>query len=227
MYEMATGMRPFAGDSSPALMSSILRDHPPSITQRRQDAPDGVAHLIARCLEKDPRDRVQTAQEVLIELRAQRRAWESGVSSLRSGQTAGTGPHSGSNVLRIGVLPFAARPSSGDVEALADGLTDDITVGLARFPILRRIAAGRAADERTRCQWSSGGAARRAVLVEGTVRAVGAAVRVSVRLVDTRTGTHLWAETWRDLRRRSLLSRHHQEQRGHPRAVDLPRRRRR
>jgi serine/threonine-protein kinase len=28
LYEMAVGRRPFAGDSSPALMSSILRDEP-------------------------------------------------------------------------------------------------------------------------------------------------------------------------------------------------------
>ena len=31
LYEMATGRRPFHGDSSPALMSSILKDVPPSV----------------------------------------------------------------------------------------------------------------------------------------------------------------------------------------------------
>ena len=39
LYELATGERPFRGDSSPALMSSILKDHPTPIQERRPDIP--------------------------------------------------------------------------------------------------------------------------------------------------------------------------------------------
>ena len=39
LYEMATGERPFHGDSSPALMSSILKDHPTPVGTRRFDVP--------------------------------------------------------------------------------------------------------------------------------------------------------------------------------------------
>ena len=39
VYELATGNRPFAGDSSPALMSSILRDEPNPMTEIRPDLP--------------------------------------------------------------------------------------------------------------------------------------------------------------------------------------------
>ena len=35
LYEMATGERPFRGDSTPALMSSILKDHPKPVGERR------------------------------------------------------------------------------------------------------------------------------------------------------------------------------------------------
>lgn len=52
LYEMATGERPFHGDSSPALMSSILKDHPTPIGARRVDVPGDVCRLIERCLEK-------------------------------------------------------------------------------------------------------------------------------------------------------------------------------
>jgi len=84
MYQMVTGTRPFRGDTSPALMASILRDHPRPVRDVRADIPDGVIRLIERCLEKNPRDRIQSAQEILIELKALRRAWESGHAEERS-----------------------------------------------------------------------------------------------------------------------------------------------
>ena len=84
-------------------------------------------------------DRVQTTQETLIELKAHRRAWESGVSSkprLSSARMAA----SDESRFRIAVLPFQSRTAGSDAEALADGLTDDITAGLARFPYLRVVS---------------------------------------------------------------------------------------
>ena len=50
LYEMATGTRPFGGDSSPALMSSILKDHPKPVGQLCPDVPSDVSRLIGRCL---------------------------------------------------------------------------------------------------------------------------------------------------------------------------------
>ena len=39
LFELATGERPFRGDSSAALMSSILKDHPRPVAERRSDIP--------------------------------------------------------------------------------------------------------------------------------------------------------------------------------------------
>jgi serine/threonine protein kinase len=52
MYEMATGSRPFKGETPTSLMLSILKDHPSSISEIRRDVPEGVAQLIGRCLER-------------------------------------------------------------------------------------------------------------------------------------------------------------------------------
>ncbi|MDO8677287.1 MAG: protein kinase [Acidobacteriota bacterium] len=197
LYEMATGQRPFSGDSSPALMSSILRDHPEGMNERRHDIPEGAGRLIARCLEKSPRDRVQSAHDVLAEIRAVRRAWESGVSPPppKAGRATARDQLKPGD-FRIAVLPFVSR-STGDAEALADGLTDDITAGLSRFQHLRVVARhdaeqakGRSADART----AETVGAR--YLLDGTVRTAGAAVRVSARLVDSATGAHMWADTY-------------------------------
>jgi serine/threonine protein kinase/tetratricopeptide (TPR) repeat protein len=107
MYEMATGGRPFRGDTKPGLMSSIMREHPRPVSELRRDLPADLSRLISRCLEKDPRDRVQTAHEILLELRTLRRAWESGATA-PAARRAATSPWSWAAVavLVLALLPL-------------------------------------------------------------------------------------------------------------------------
>jgi serine/threonine protein kinase len=51
------------------LVSAILRDNPPSVTDTRPDLRSDLARIVRRCLEKDPRHRVQTARDVSNEFR--------------------------------------------------------------------------------------------------------------------------------------------------------------
>jgi TolB-like protein/Tfp pilus assembly protein PilF len=68
LFRAAAGRPAFTGDSVPAVVSSILRDQPPSVSQFRPDWPSDVARIVGRCLEKDPRKRFQTARDVFNEL---------------------------------------------------------------------------------------------------------------------------------------------------------------
>ena len=192
MYEMATGSRPFKGDTRPSLMLSILRDHPSAVSEIRRDFPDGVAQLIGRCLEKNPRDRIQTTPEILIELKAHRRVWESGDSAAKLRTSSGAMPASDESRFRIAVLPFQSRIAGSDAEALADGLTEDVTAGMARFPYLRVVsrpdaeaAKGKAADARAAALVGA------RYLLEGGVRTAGSVTRINARLIDVETGSSL------------------------------------
>ncbi len=78
LYEMATGERPFQGDTKASIMSSILRDTPASVTDLRSDLPRDVAKLIRRCLAKNPEDRLQAAKDLRNELRELKQEVESG-----------------------------------------------------------------------------------------------------------------------------------------------------
>jgi eukaryotic-like serine/threonine-protein kinase len=69
LYQMVTGERPFQGASAVDMISSILRDTPPPVTDRRADVPPHLARVLRRCLEKDPRDRYQTSRDIYNELR--------------------------------------------------------------------------------------------------------------------------------------------------------------
>jgi TolB-like protein len=68
LYEMACGKRPFGGENSATLISSILRDEPESVTELRLGFPQRLVDTIERCLEKNPEDRFPTARELHAEL---------------------------------------------------------------------------------------------------------------------------------------------------------------
>ena len=211
LYEMAIGERPFKGSSPPALMSSILRDVPSSVIDIRDDLPRHLARVIGRCLEKDRRDRYQTARDVFNELKALRR--ESSVTGhsrppvvprSQSAQQAGTSSSQirRSDVPWIAVLPFGCPAGDSEIETFADGLEEDIATGLSRFSYLFVVARkstrryrGEATDVR---QVGEELGAR--YVMEGSVRRAGSRIRLGMNLIDASTGTHLWSETYnRDL----------------------------
>jgi TolB-like protein len=68
LYEMATGQRPFRGDTFAELASSILRDRPKSINDQRGELPPDLARVVRRCLEKDPERRFQSTKDLRTEL---------------------------------------------------------------------------------------------------------------------------------------------------------------
>ena len=69
LFHMATGRRPFEGDTPLAVLSSIIKDTPPAVTDTRPDLPPSFARLVARCLEKDAARRVQDAVDLAAQLR--------------------------------------------------------------------------------------------------------------------------------------------------------------
>ena len=68
LYEMVTGRRAFDGQTSPDLMSAILRDSPQPAEQIRPDLPRHLTRVIRHCLEKDSDRRYQSAKDVRNEL---------------------------------------------------------------------------------------------------------------------------------------------------------------
>jgi Tol biopolymer transport system component len=78
LYEMVTGERPFKGDSAVSILSSILRDTPPSVKQLKQSLPRQLGRIIRRCLAKDVERRHQTALDLRNELEELKQEIDSG-----------------------------------------------------------------------------------------------------------------------------------------------------
>jgi serine/threonine-protein kinase len=194
LYEIATGARPFGGDSSPALMSSILKDRPKPVGEQRPDVPGGLSRLIDQCLEKQPSDRIQTASEILAELKAQRRAWES-----QAGWKVKPAPDTMSQpVASIAVLAFTDMSAAKDQDWFCDGIAEEILNALAPLEGLRVAARtsafsfkGKSVDLRT-----IGEKLNVTTVLEGSVRRAGDRVRITVQLSDVANGFQLWSERY-------------------------------
>jgi Tol biopolymer transport system component/predicted Ser/Thr protein kinase len=78
LYELSTGRRPFQGESQASVISAILRDEPPSVTELKADLPRHLARILRLCLAKDPERRYQTALDVRNELVLLKEETESG-----------------------------------------------------------------------------------------------------------------------------------------------------
>jgi TolB-like protein len=78
LYELATGERPFTGETSVSLLSSIIRDAPRPATELRPALPRELGRIIKQCLVKDPEYRYQSAKDIRNELRALQQESESG-----------------------------------------------------------------------------------------------------------------------------------------------------
>ena len=97
----------------------------------------------------------------------------------------------------VAVLPFKHAGSHADLALLAEGLSEDIVTGLSRFSYLRVIARGSTRDVQDATDARSAGETLGArYVVEGSLRQAGSQLRVAVKVVDTTTGAHLWANTY-------------------------------
>jgi hypothetical protein len=82
LYELATGQRPFQGETNSDVTSSILRDTPPPVTQLKPEFPRHLGRIVAHCLEKEPEQRYQSAKDVRNELSGLHKEVEAGVSEI-------------------------------------------------------------------------------------------------------------------------------------------------
>jgi eukaryotic-like serine/threonine-protein kinase len=82
LYEMATGVLPFRGDTSALIFHSILERAPTSPVRLNPDLPAKLEEIINKGLEKDRNLRYQHAADMRIDLKRLKRDTESGHSAV-------------------------------------------------------------------------------------------------------------------------------------------------
>jgi serine/threonine protein kinase len=88
LYEMATGVRAFKGDSKLSTLSAILRENPQPPSQVVPDVPRELDRIITRCLRKDPARRFQAMPDLKVALEELKEETGSGTAEMAVAKVA-------------------------------------------------------------------------------------------------------------------------------------------
>jgi len=195
LYQMASGDRPFEGDTQAVIFDAILNRDPRPLAEVNPAMPEALGPILEKALEKDRSLRYQTATELKTDLLRLRRKLEGG----RSGPAATADSKAPRRAPRsIAVLYFENLSGVQEDEYLRDGITEDILTdlskitGLSVFPRTTMLAFR---DKKTTAADASR-QLRADFALEGSLRRAGNRLRISAQLVDASTGFPVWSERY-------------------------------
>ncbi len=180
LYQCLAGRLPFDGETSIDILHSILHNEPRPIRTLVPDISPVWERLIERCLAKAPEQRPASMAEV--------------IDALKKLETSGSAQQEKS----LAVLYFENLSRSEDDEYFRDGITEDIITELSRIEGLKVFSRSAVIGFRDK-DASSAEVGRKlgaTHVLEGSLRRAGKRLRITGRLVETRTGHSVWAERY-------------------------------
>lgn len=196
LYQMASGVLPFQGDTSAVVFDSILNRDPIPLEQANPSLPAELSRIVSQALEKDRDLRYQTANDLKTALKRLRRDLNSGRhtsdSGIHSSRMPQTHEHS------IAVLYFENLSGVKEDEYLRDGITEDITTELSKIRRLKTFSRAVVISYRDR-QVTAGQVGRdlgASYVLTGSLRRAGNRLRINAQLVDAATDFPVWSERY-------------------------------
>ena len=217
-YELLTGKPPFHDLPPFQVIAAHVGVTPKPVTQTRADVPPALAMLVARCLEKSPAARPQTAGELLDALdhaTGSEPPHAAAVPAIRSraqlvaGLIAAIGLGGAAFMFRdrivpptpisVSVLPFANISNDTAIAAFADGLGDEVFSALVRVPGLQMRSRSGARQYRGALSVDTKEVGRKLnvdYVVTGVMREVNRHWIITAELTRASDGTELWADSF-------------------------------
>jgi eukaryotic-like serine/threonine-protein kinase len=143
LYEMATGMVPFRGDTSALIFQAILDRAPVSPIRLNPDLPAKLEDIINKALEKDRNLRYQHAADIRADLQRLKRDTDTGRAVAASSGSVAAARESVSQP----VIHPAAQPVSGSRPAAVGGSSSGSSTGMT-IPASATIPAAQAVQSK-------------------------------------------------------------------------------
>jgi tetratricopeptide (TPR) repeat protein len=219
LYEMCTGKRPFGDLVGTQLIAAIIEQTPVSPRDVNPKLSEGLERVILRALQKDPKERYQSAGDLRIDLAnlatGTMPIYPKPAPSVKWGRWAlaavamvvigaGTwwalrqqGP-SESKERMMAVLPFESVANDPPTNALGLGLTETVTAKLVQavdgghlqlVSTRELIAQGVRTSDQARREFGTD------LVLEGSLQQDGSRIRITWSLVDPRTHAQIAANT--------------------------------
>ena len=219
LYEMSTGKRPFGELVGTQLIAAIIEQTPAAPRDVNPKISEGLERVILRALQKDPKERYQSAGDLRIDLAnlatGTMPIYPKPAPSVKWGRWAlaslaivliGAGfwwkihpaRPSGPEERMMAVLPFESVANDAPTNALGLGLTETVTAKLVQavdgghlqlVSTRELIAQGVRTSEQARREFGTD------LVLEGSLQQDGSRIRITWSLVDPRTHTQIAANT--------------------------------
>jgi serine/threonine protein kinase/cytochrome c-type biogenesis protein CcmH/NrfG len=196
LYQMATGILPFQGDTSAIIYEAILNRDPQPVRETNPSVPSELERIIDKALEKDRNLRYQTATDLKTDLSRLKRDLESGRK--RTAERTESRGESKQSEKSIAVLYFENISGVKEDEYFRDGITEDIITELSKIKglsIFSRPTVLAYRDKRV-TPAQIGQQLKATYVLAGSLRRAGNRLRINAQLVDTHTDFPLWSERY-------------------------------
>jgi len=197
LYQMATSVLPFQGETSAVVFEAILNREPPPVSQANPALPAELNRILGKALEKDRGLRYQTANDLKTDLKRLKRDSDSGgrraaeLSDSRAGLSKAPG-------MSIAVLYFENLSGVKEDEYLRDGVTEDIITELSKIKGLKILSRPTVLPYRDKSVTAAqvGQQLKAAFVLAGSIRRGGDRLRITAQLVDAQTDSLVWSERY-------------------------------
>ena len=198
LYQMATGVLPFAGDTSAVVFDSILNRDPKPVDEVNPTISPEFSRILAKLLEKDRTLRCQSATELKTDLYRLKRDLDSGSKRAAEVTESKSGAVQKPAVKSVAVLYFENLSGVKEDEYLRDGITEDIITELSKIRGLNTFSRPTVLAYRDKqvTPTQIGAQLKAAYVLTGTLRRSGSRLRITTQLVDTATDFPMWSERY-------------------------------
>ena len=186
LFELLTGELPFTGDSAYVVAARRLNEEPPDPRRFRTELPEALTQVIRKAMARRREDRFESVA-----------ALAEGLTRVTPTQVLGAAPaplpKAEPAERTVAVLPFRNAGTAEDA-FVAEGLSEDLIDTLSMTRGLRVRPLGMVERLAGADPLSAGRELGVEVVVSGSVRRLGDALRISARVTTVADGFQLWAE---------------------------------